>query len=69
MSTLTQLAEVASKYKEQYDSGDLSSEEFKELVEDLSILKNIDSVASELETDVIARQVLLAVIAVAQAVA
>jgi len=69
MSTLTQLAEVATKYKTQYESGEMSSEEFKELVQDLNILKSIDSVASELETDIVARQVLLTVIALAKTAA
>jgi len=68
MTPLTQLADAAEQYKKQYESGELTADEFKELVEDLNIVKNIGSVASELETDIIARQVLLGVIALTKTV-
>ena len=68
MSQLYDLATIANSYKQQYESGELSAADYKELIGDLNIAEAIQSTASDLEEDIIAQQVLNACIALASAI-
>ena len=58
MSILTELAKIAEDYKSQYESGMISSEEYKELINDLTSAEEIKNSASDLEIDIIAKKTL-----------
>ena len=68
MSQLTDLATLASSYKQQYEAGQLSAEDYKELIGDLNIVEAIQNTASDLEEDIIAQQVLNDCITLASAI-
>ena len=68
MSHLTDLAALANSYKEQYEAGQLSADDYKELISDLSIAEAIQNTASDLEEDIIAQQVLNDCITLASAI-
>ena len=57
-----ELAAKAKEYKEAYITGKLSLVEFKELVSDLNLAKEIDQNASQFEDDQQARTIILDVI-------
>ena len=48
MSQIQELALLAEQYRQQYESGQLSASEFKELIEDLNIMQHIETNAEEL---------------------
>ena len=48
MSQLQEVAFLAEQYKQQYETGQLSASEFKELIEDLNIMQHIETNAEEL---------------------
>ena len=48
MSQLQEITFLAEQYKQQYETGQLSASEFKELIEDLNIIKHIEANAEEL---------------------
>jgi len=62
MSALRDLADTATAYKNQYEAGLMTFEEFQELVEDLHIQDNIDRISSELESDERLHEVLMGVV-------
>ena len=51
MNTLEQLVTLTEGYKQQLLNGDLSQEEFRELIEDLNIFEHIKNQAEETERD------------------
>ena len=61
------LAAKAKEYKEAYITGKLSLVEFKELVSDLNLAKEIDQNASQFEDDQQARTIILDVIQIVSA--
>jgi hypothetical protein len=65
---MSQLTELATSYKEQYEAGQMSAGDYKELIGDLGIAEAIQNTASDLEEDIIAQQVLNACISLASAV-
>ena len=67
MSTLQDVAALAQDYQSQYNAGALSASEFKELVEDLQLVKHIEQTAAELATDEEARAVLMGIVQIAGA--
>jgi hypothetical protein len=68
MSQLTDLASLAESYKQQYESGQMTATDYKELISDLGIAEAIQNTASDLEEDIIAQQVLNACITLASAI-
>jgi hypothetical protein len=66
MSTLQDLATQASQYQQMYQQGQLSVEDFKELVNDLNIAGNINANAEEFQQNQQYREILLGVIQLAQ---
>ena len=62
-----ELAAKAKEYKEAYITGKLSLVEFKELVSDLNLAKEIDQNASQFEDDQQARAIILDVIQIVSA--
>jgi hypothetical protein len=65
MSDLQQLAFLAEQYKQQFESGHLSSNEFRELIGDLNIIKSIEANSDNLEENEKYRATLMAVIQLA----
>lgn len=68
MSQLQELAELASAYTQQYQTGQLSANDYKELINDLNIAGNIDANAAEFEQNQMYREILLNAINIASAV-
>jgi hypothetical protein len=66
MSQIRELATLAQSYQQAYEAGQLSSQDYKELVENLNIAGHIQANAAELEQDQQCYQVLMGVIALAQ---
>jgi hypothetical protein len=66
MSQIRELATLAQSYQQAYESGQLSPQDYKELVENLNIAGHIQANAAELEQDQQCYQVLMGVIALAQ---
>ena len=67
MTALVNLAQQANDLHEQYLAGQLSPDEFKELVEDLKIVQQIADDANDFERDQQYRAFILGVINVAAA--
>lgn len=65
MSQIRELAVLAQSYQQAYESGQLSPQEYKELVENLNITGHIQANAAELEQDQQCYQVLMGVIQLA----
>lgn len=68
MSAIRDLAIQAQEYQNQYNAGNLSAADFKELVEDLNIAGQIDANADEFQMDQEAREVLMGVIQIVSAI-
>jgi hypothetical protein len=68
MSQLLELANLANSYKQQYEAGQMSAEDYKELIGDLGIAEAIQNTASDLEEDIMAQQVLNACITLASTI-
>jgi hypothetical protein len=66
--SIRDIAIQAQEYQNQYNAGQLSASDFKELVEDLNIQGNIDANADEFQLDQEAREVLMGVIQVVSAI-
>ena len=66
MSQIRELAALAQSYQQAYEAGQLSPQDYKELVENLNIAGHIQANAAELEQDQQCYQVLMGVIALAQ---
>lgn len=65
MSQIRELAVLAQSYQQAYESGQLSPQEYRELVENLNIAGHIQANAAELEQDQQCYQVLMGVIQLA----
>ena len=66
MSQLRDLAALAQSYQQAYEAGQLSPQDYKELVENLNIAGHVQANADELAQDQQCYQILMGVIAVAQ---
>ena len=60
--TPEELAIKAQDLKQMFESGDLSKEEFKELVDDLIVTQTINNAALQLEENIATREIIVAVI-------
>ena len=67
MSTLQDITALAQDYQAQYNAGSLSAAEFKELVEDLQLVKHIEQTAAELASDEETRAILMGIVQIAGA--
>jgi hypothetical protein len=65
MSQLQQVATLAEQYKQQYETGQLSASEFKELIEDLNIMGHIEQGADELHQNEEYYKILMGVVQLA----
>ena len=68
MSQLEQIASLAEHYTQQYQTGQLSSEDYKELINNLNIMGHINSVADDLTQNQQAYQILMGAIKLAGAI-
>jgi hypothetical protein len=67
MSTLADLALKAQGYQQLHESGELSDEDFKELVNDLNIEQSIEKTAAEDEQTQLYHQILMGALMIAEA--
>jgi len=68
MSQLQQLAEMAKNYKQKYQNGEISSDDYKELINDLNVSQQIQDSASELQDDITYREILLGALKLAETI-
>lgn len=68
MSALEQLAAQAQDYQQLYSTGQLSASEFKELVENLKVVEQIQNDANDFERDQQLREIIVGILAVASAI-
>jgi len=68
MSALEQLAAQAQDYQQLYSTGQLSASEFKELVENLKVIEQIQNDANDFEKDQQLREIIVGILTVASAV-
>ena len=66
---LQQLAELAHTYQQQYSAGQLTANEYKELINDLNLSNQINQTAEDLNEDLVARQIILGALQLASALA
>ena len=69
MSQLFEVATLAQSYQQAYQSGQLSAQDYKELINDLNIMGHINENASEMQQNQEIYQVLMAAIELAGALA
>jgi hypothetical protein len=69
MMQLAQIAASAAEYQRQYQAGEMSGAEYKELIESLDAYQHIQQTASDLEQDMMYRQIIMGAIQVASMVA
>ena len=67
MSQLLEVATLAQSYQQAYQSGQLSAEDYKELINDLNIAGHINKNADEIQQNQEIYQVLMAAIQLAGA--
>jgi hypothetical protein len=67
MSQLFEVATLAQSYQQAYQSGQLSAEDYKELINDLNIAGHINENAAEIQQNQQIYQVLMAAIQLAGA--
>jgi hypothetical protein len=67
MSQLLEVATLAQSYQQAYQSGQLSAEDYKELINDLNIAGHINENADEIQQNQQVYQVLMAAIQLAGA--
>ena len=65
---LQEIRDKALEYKQDYDSGALSSSEFKELIGDLNLNKIISDESDELSKDIITHQIFTDILQIAAAI-
>ena len=65
MNTILIIAEQAKAYKGELDSGEISPEEFKELIDDLDIVNQIQTDAAKMDLDEKTHEVLMDIIKIA----
>ena len=63
--TLQELAQQADAYKQQYDAGQLSADEFKELVDDIQIQQSVAQLVDDQQQNETDYAILQAVITTA----
>jgi tape measure domain-containing protein len=68
MSALEKLAAQAQDYQQLYSTGQLSASEFKELVENLKVVEQIQNDANDFERDQQLREIIVGILTVASAV-
>jgi tape measure domain-containing protein len=68
MSALEQLAAQAQDYQQLYSTGQLSASEFKELVENLKVVEQIQNDANDFERDQQLREIIVGILTVASAI-
>jgi hypothetical protein len=68
MSQLQDVAFYAQQYRQQYETGQLSDNEYKELINDLNIMGHINAAADDLTQNQEAYQILMGAISLAQMV-
>ena len=68
MSLLKTLAEQAQSYQQLYESNQITADEFRELINDMEIIGNIDNIADEFADDQLYRSILVGVVQVASMV-
>jgi len=68
MSALEQLAAQAQDYQQLYSTGQLSASEFKELVENLKVVEEIQNDANDFERDQQLREIIVGILTVASAI-
>ena len=68
MSALEQLAAQAQDYQQLYSTGQLSASEFKEFVENLKVVEQIQNDVNDFERDQMLREIIVGVLTVASAV-
>ena len=68
MSALEQLAAQAQDYQQLYSTGQLSASEFKELVENLKVVEQIQNDANDFERDQQLREIIVGILTIASAV-
>jgi len=59
MSQIHDLAALAQSYQQAYEAGQLSPQDYKELVENLNIAGHVQANAAELEQDQMCYQILM----------
>jgi polyhydroxyalkanoate synthesis regulator phasin len=57
-----ELAIKAQDLKQMFESGDLSKEEFKELIDDMIVSETINNAALQLEENIATREIIVGVI-------
>lgn len=67
MSQLLEVATLAQSYQQAYQSGQLSAQDYKELINDLNIMGHINENASEIQQNQEIYQVLVAAVQLAGA--
>ena len=68
MSALEQLAAQAQDYQQLYSTGQLSASEFKELVENLKVVEQIQNDVNDFERDQQLREIIVGILTVASAI-
>jgi len=68
MSQLQDVAFLVEQYTQQYQTGQLSANDYKELIGDLNIMGHINSVADDLTQNQQAYQILMGAIKLAGAI-
>jgi hypothetical protein len=68
MSQLEQIAFLAEQYKQQYETGQLSGEDYKELINNLNIMGHINAAADDLTQNQQAYKILMGAIQLAGAI-
>ena len=68
MSILQDLAGQADTYRQQYQSGQISPSDYKELIGDLNIAQNIQGESLELQEDIAYYNILMTALQIAEAI-
>jgi hypothetical protein len=68
MSQLEEIANLAEQYKQQYETGQLSGEDYKELINNLNIMGHINAAADDLTQNQQAYKILMGAIQLAGAI-
>jgi len=68
MSQLEEISYLAEQYKQQYETGQLSGEDYKELINNLNIMGHINAAADDLTQNQQAYKILMGAIQLAGAI-
>ena len=61
MRTLLQITKLAEDYKKQYENNEITTDEFIELIKDLSLSSSVNKISGDLEQDELCREVLIGI--------